>query len=199
MFEHTLFAHVLEAEGPRLWWIFGSLAMALVFLLLIAGSRGRSTRNGRARRAGQAILASTAIQTAPLLNQSEARVFDLIEQLLREGGTGHRLFAQVSVGEVLKVKGARPAGSDRQSAFNMINAKRFDFVIVDRRWHPIAAVEYHGAGHNRGNAQARDAIKRAACNSAGLPFLEISSAGLTTNDRTALKRLVGMSTQLAAE
>ena len=81
---------------------------------------------------------------------------------------GYRVFSQVSLGEIL--------GSDDKQAYLAINSKRADFVIIDWSGQPIAVVEYHGSGHFQGDAVVRDAVKREACASAGIAFIELTAS-----------------------
>lgn len=104
----------------------------------------------------------------PLMNKSEYGVFCKLERLLSASQRGYRVFAQVSLGEIL--------GSDDKQAYLAINSKRADFVIIDWAGQPIAVVEYQGTGHYKNDATVRDAVKREACKSAGIAFIELSAS-----------------------
>lgn len=120
---------------------------------------------------------SSEFRKRPLMNKSEYRVFCNLEKLLSVSHRGCRVFAQVSLGEIL--------GSDDKEAYLAINSKRADFVIIDWSGQPIAVVEYHGTGHYQGDATVRDAVKREACNSAGIAFIELP-ARYTDTDIAAI-------------
>lgn len=109
---------------------------------------------------------SSEFRKRPLMNKSEYGVFCKLEKLLSTSHRGYRVFSQVSLGEIL--------GSDDKQAYLAINSKRADFVIIDWSGHPIAVVEYHGSGHFQGDAVVRDAVKREACASAGIAFIELT-------------------------
>lgn len=111
---------------------------------------------------------SSDFRTRPLMNKSEYRVFCKLEKLLTASHRGYRVFSQVSLGEIL--------GSDDKQAYLAINSKRADFVIIDWSGQPIAVVEYHGSGHYQDDAILRDAVKREACNSAGIAFIELTES-----------------------
>lgn len=65
--------------------------------------------------------------------------------------------------------------SHRESSeHRLINCKRVDFCIIDNYSNPIAVIEYNGSGHYQNHSSIRDDIKRIACNSADLKFIEIS-------------------------
>lgn len=103
----------------------------------------------------------------PLLRFQEGLVFAAAEAAVREAGVSWRVFAQVSLGEVLTCE-------DRDG-FNAINAKRVDLLLTDHRFTPMAAIEYQGSGHHMGKAAARDAVKREALRKAGIAFIEITA------------------------
>lgn len=111
---------------------------------------------------------SSEFRKRPLMNKSEYSVFCKLEKLLSASHCGYRVFSQVSLGEIL--------GSDDKQAYLAINSKRADFVIIDWSGHPIAVVEYHGSGHFQGDAVVRDAVKREACASAGIAFIELTAS-----------------------
>lgn len=108
----------------------------------------------------------------PLLNKGEFRVLLVLEGVVRELRSGHRVMAQTSLGEVLRPKRTGNA-VDADLAFRSINSKRSDFIVVDRRGLAVLAVEYQGGGHYQGTAVKRDAVKRAAFESAGVTFIEV--------------------------
>lgn len=60
-----------------------------------------------------------------LLNGEEYQLFKMLEDWIASRQGQHRLFAQVSLGEIL--------GSEDKLAYACVNSKRCDFVIVDGR------------------------------------------------------------------
>lgn len=111
------------------------------------------------------IVQNSEFRKRPLMNKSEFSVYCQLEALISKSHPTLRVFAQVSLGEIL--------GANSKPAYWAINSKRADFVIIDRFGHPIAVVEYHGAGHFQGDAIVRDAVKREACKRAGIAFIEL--------------------------
>ncbi len=106
---------------------------------------------------------NTNFEAVRLLNKQEVKVYEaLVENIQIQSNNQYKVFAQVSLGEILR-------NSDR-SSFNRINQKRVDFCIVNSDYMPIAAIEYHGGGHFRGNYQERDEIKQQAVEYAGLVY-----------------------------
>ncbi len=61
-----------------------------------------------------------------------------------------------------------------QTAFNKISAKHFDFVLCDKSTtRPVLAIELDDSTHRQADAQARDAVKDAACHAAKFPILRV--------------------------
>ena len=58
-------------------------------------------------------------------------------------------------------------------AFNAINAKRVDFLLVHPDQRLRMAIEYQGQGHHQGAAAARDAVKKEALRRAGVGYGEM--------------------------
>ncbi len=100
-----------------------------------------------------------------VLSRAEYRAFRIVEDEAAALHKGHRVFAQTSLGEVLK--------SSDESAFRSINSKRADILVIDGGGWPVLVVEYQGDGHYQGLAAARDAVKKEALRKAGVQHLEI--------------------------
>lgn len=98
-----------------------------------------------------------------LMNSHEFRVFSILEKELQRQNDRRRLFSQVSLGEILSAEG---------EAYDAINSKRVDLLIVDRYGMPEVVIEHQGQGHSQGNAAARDAIKKEALRRAGIKLVE---------------------------
>ncbi len=136
-------------------------------------------------------VSSVSFETQPLLNKSEARLLPLLESLTRAHGDGHRLMAQVSLGEILRPKPNSAPHHMLDAAYRSINSKRLDFAIFNRFGHLVAAIEYQGHGHHSHDRTfLRDAVKREALRKAGVPYVEVpaefTTEGVTLQIRTAL-------------
>ena len=143
--------------------IFGFIAIPLIWILSIPGKQTRNRRRWYAEHA--AAVSGRRFRQKRLLNKSEYKLLCQLEFWLRTRSDGHRLFAQVLLGEVLQIEDV--------NAFRAINAKRCDFLIIDRFGWPVIVIEYQGSGHFQNHAVERDAIKRTALESAGITFMEI--------------------------
>ncbi len=127
-----------------------------------------------ARESQVAQVARARFRLVPLLNRSEARILPMLERIVAEIGLGHRVMAQVSLGEILCAVDAQGLDDFHGEANRLINAKRLDFVIIDARGLTVAAIEYHGTGHHLSDtAFIRDAVKREALRRAGLTLIEL--------------------------
>ena len=120
----------------------------------------------------------------PLLNKSEARLFNAIDKWVIELRPGWQVMAQVSLGEIL-----RCADKD---AYLCINSKRVDLLIVDADCKPIHAIEYQGGGHFKGAhaTAARDAVKKEALRRAGIGYVEVVAGDTPAELRRVVERLV---------
>ena len=101
-----------------------------------------------------------------LLSKKEAEIFHMVEDAVMAHGSGWRVMAQVSLGEILSSKD--PA------AYSAINSKRVDLLVVCNKSLPIVAVEYQGRDHYQGTAPARDAVKKEALRKAGVRYVEVT-------------------------
>ena len=124
-----------------------------------------------------AFVAAAEFDLKPIMNKSEYRLFLALEQLVKDM-PGHRLFAQIALGEVL--------GASNGDGYRAVSAKRLDFAIVDRSGRLARAIEYQGAGHYDSKTWMRDAVKREALRKAGVALIEVPA--VWTEDQ--LRRLV---------
>jgi hypothetical protein len=139
--------------------------------------------------AGQQLNAvmAASFERRKLLNVSEHKVFKIVERDIWSARRGYRIFAQTSLGEILK--------SRDEEAFRSINSKRVDILIVDPDSWPVLAVEYQGSGHYQGTAAARDAVKKEALRKAGVGYVEVSENDDPTQIRARVRHELGWEDQ----
>lgn len=181
---------------PSLGAGIGALIGVFVLVCLLKG--GRRRRPSPSLRRTLTAIRRTTLEPRAVLNLSERKLHRELSRIVGQSRT-HTLLAQVSMGEFLRARDARTSRSRWQTVFNAFNAKRVDFLIVDADWLPCIAVEYQGKGHYQGNARARDAIKRAVCERAGITFMEVASAGLTPCQTRDLHNVLSARGSIAAE
>lgn len=131
------------------------------------------------------VVRRASFQRRRLLNRSEFPRFKVIEEEVAAAHRGHRIFAQVNLGEILDSKS--------EKAFRSINSKRVDMLIVDRGGWPLLAIEYQGEGHFQGDASDRDAVKREALCKAGIGYLEVFPNDDSEKIRAAVRKHLGLS------
>jgi len=153
-------------------------------------ARGARTSLRQAGEQLHAVIEGT-FQKRRLMNYAEYRVFKIIEDENLTERTGHRVFAQTSLGEVLQ--------SENSDAFRSINAKRVDILIVERAGWPVVAVEYQGSEHYQGTAAARDAIKKEALRKAGVAYVEIMPGDNDDQIRFRVREQLGWKATISLE
>ena len=99
--------------------------------------------------------------------------------------------AQVNLGEILS--------SPDEQAYRAVNAKRIDFLLIDRNNRPLHGIEYQGSGHFIGAAATRDAIKREALRRAGIGYAEIMPGDLPADVERLVARLVARLDETATD
>lgn len=176
--------------------VYAALGVGLVCLLLGGSSRRRRPRSNS--KQVLRVIRRAPVRAVPVLNQSERAVHRALADIVRQSGS-HTLLAQVSMGEFLRLDRKGMPRSKWQTVFNAFNSKRVDFLIVDDDWLACCAIEYQGSGHYQGDARARDAVKRAVCEQAHVPVMEVAKTGLTAGQRRDLQDLLGTISRVAAE
>lgn len=137
------------------------------------------------------IVMSADFSARPVLNQSEARVFEELCEIVARCKPGWRVMAQVSLGEILR--------SPDTQAFGCVNSKRVDMLLVDENCRPRHAIEYHGGGHYQGSAAARDAVKKEALRKADIGYHEVVAGKTTPGElRHLIENLVSKTASAAA-
>lgn len=165
-----------------IYTIVGALLalFALVFVLsLIFGRKWSLERPLDPRRDQLAIVQIGQYHKRRLLNGEEYQLFRILEDWIANLPGHHRLFAQVSLGEIL--------GSEDQLAYACVNSKRCDFVIIDGQGYPTVAIEYQGTGHFGSDSDERDYVKQKALESAGVRLVEVFDDFRWTDVQTQLE------------
>ena len=111
------------------------------------------------------------VKPAPLMNSSELKLFGIVRETCAAHDSTLLVFAQPNLGEFLNTERGERTRQQEITAYNAFNAKRVDIAVFSAKSDPLLGIEFNGAGHNRGNAKERDAIKQLAFAKAGLPLL----------------------------
>lgn len=116
------------------------------------------------------------LQTTPTMGFEAYQRFKFIEEFLtRRDFNGYRVFAETSLGAILKHKNQRGQQYSKDQIEAGFRCKRIDFLIINPKGFPVLAVEYHGSGHFKGDWQARDQVKAKALQKAQIPLLVLYS------------------------
>lgn len=102
-----------------------------------------------------------------LMKVGEFKVFQTIESKIIPSFKGCRVFAQVSLGEILYAD---------KLFHSCINSKRVDMLVISPFGMPLVVIEYQGSGHYQGTAALRDAVKKEALRKAGITYVEITES-----------------------
>lgn len=154
---------------------------------LLAPRREWSYRNTYSRRPDSAeqlrwVMAGT-FERKRVMSKPEYRVFKEIEAEAAACKGGYRVFAQTSLGEVLR--------STDKRAHSAINSKRSDILVIGPDGFPILAVEYQGEGHYQFDAAARDAVKHEALRKAGVACIEVFDVDSSEDIRSKVRSILG--------
>ena len=138
----------------------GLLVLAVLLMIIIAAFKKNA-------------VAAPYEKRGPLLTEAEQFFYKHLVQAAPEGSI---LFSKVRMADVLKVqKGINK--SDRQTAFNKISSKHFDFVLCHSSSFEVQAViELDDKSHNSSKAKSKDAFIDTACSSASIPIIRIKAS-----------------------
>ena len=124
--------------------VIAVIAVAVVLAVLLL-SRA-------AKQAPQSSVVDFPYEKNLLFSPAERSFLGVLEQV----GDGYRIFAKVSLYDVIKVKKGL-IGSERQTAFNRISRKHLDFVLCEpSTLTVVCAVELDDSSHNALARQKRD-------------------------------------------
>lgn len=182
--------HVALTLAPLVALAFAAVALASRVLALLGRLGG--LLSGRAGRVDQVVAVdgggAVEWRARAVLNRSEGVVYEAAVAAAASVDPSWRVWAQVSLGEVLTTAGRTAADHE---AFRFVNSKRCDVLVVDAESWPLAAIEYQGGGHARGRDWAeRDAAKRIALTRAGVTLVEVPADLPRTGGREALRAFI---------
>lgn len=105
-----------------------------------------------------------------LFTPAERSFFGVLSQVV---GDRAQVLGKVRVADVITPKKGL-SRSDWQKAFNKISAKHFDFLICNKDdLSVLCAVELNDSSHASKSRQQRDRLLDGACQSAGLPLIQV--------------------------
>lgn len=141
-----------------------TIIIAIAFLLLVAATL---------RRSGGSSPDALPYNLKPaLFSPAERSFLGVLDQAI---GKHYRIFGKVRLADVIEPKRGLSA-SNRQSAFNPISAKHFDFLLCNKDdLAVVCAIELDDKSHRTTSRQQRDAFLGDLCQAVGLPLLRIQA------------------------
>ena len=105
----------------------------------------------------------------PLLNKYEKVTYSKLSEVSQQNGA--HVFAKVRIADVLPITGSGISDSDYSFALKA----HFDFVVTDRDYNPLFAVEVNGPLHRNERQKERDYRKDGLSEQFHFPLLRINS------------------------
>jgi hypothetical protein len=99
-----------------------------------------------------------------VLTAAEQQFYNILRALVRR----HRVLAKIRLADLVE---ADPRHLRRKSNFDHIKAKHIDFVVCDRDWSPVLAIELDDSSHRRPDRLARDRDVNRILEIAALPLV----------------------------
>lgn len=144
------------------WYI-----IALIIVVIISAVLIQSTKKLGTTEEG---LPYTKLGT--LFSPAERSFLGVLNQVI---SNDVYIFGKVRVADVLTPKKGI-ARSDWQKAFNKISGKHFDYLLCDKdKISILCAIELNDSSHNTKKRNDRDRFLEGACESAGLPLIQITA------------------------
>ncbi|MEM7721329.1 MAG: DUF2726 domain-containing protein [Pseudomonadota bacterium] len=138
-------------------------------------------------------------QRRKLMNLAEYRLFRDLDALINGSQTGHYLLAQVSYGAFLEGAPRRGLRAAPSAAVQAVASQVADFLVIDRCGNPVLVIEHEVNERSHDQLCGKDQAKRIACERANIAFVEISTVGLTEDQRRDLLERLSPSLSIAAE
>ena len=104
-----------------------------------------------------------------IMTPSERKFFQVLHEAV---GERFYIFTKVRVADVLLPKDAKDRSRWR-SAFNKVACKHFDYVLCDREFRIVLAIELDDRSHDRADRKERDDFLNWACRSAGFELMRV--------------------------
>ena len=142
-----------------------AVLLAVVFLVLIVVKKSSA-------KGADETFNFPYIKRGVLFTPAERSFLGVLNQAV---GDKAQIFGKVRVADVIETKKGMTQ-SERQTAFNKISAKHFDYLLCDPKdISVICAIELNDSSHNTKKAQKRDAFLVGACKSANIPLLQVKA------------------------
>jgi hypothetical protein len=139
------------------------IVIAIAFLLLVAIAVVQKWSRGSSDALPY------TLQPA-LFSPAERSFLGVLEQAI---GKHYQIFGKVRIADVVATTRGLSA-SKRQTAFNRISAKHFDFLLCKKDdLSVVCAIELNDKSHQNGSRRQRDAFVVELCRAVGLPLVQV--------------------------
>ncbi len=138
-----------------------------------AGDKAGGTAGGTAAMDNTPLRADLTFEKRRVMHRSELQLLSKVEQIATEQGAGHRVMAQISLGELIQPQQLRAPQNTSDAALASIYESRVGLVVLDSTGVVVLVVEALPGYPGQDAVLLRDAVKREALRRAGIPVVEV--------------------------
>ncbi len=117
--------------------------------------------------------ADLTFEKRTVMHGSELQLLSKVEQIAKEQGPGHRVLAQISLGELIQPQQLRAPQNTSDAALASIYESRVGLVVLDSTGVVVLVVEALPGYPGPEAVLLRDAVKHEALRRAGIPVVEV--------------------------
>lgn len=150
----------------------------------------------RAERLDDNVVLPIVVYPMPVIELTEERVFDALEDLAGQSVMGHRVLIGLPLSAFLYTKQPGATRAQEDAATRGLRAAQVDFLIVDADWNPVVAVDLE---RDDLTGEGSDMSVGEACANANVLYLRAGAKGLSDAARAEIKSRLGVTQGIAAE
>lgn len=140
------------------YWILFIIFIAFIVFGVFLNKRGRSDSEALPYK-----------KKEYLMTKAEREFFDVLERVV----TGrYYIVPQVKISNIAFVS----SGKNRQAYLNKIDRKTIDFVLFDKQFSPIIAIELDDSSHDNEDRKIRDGFVDKIMETIGLKIVHVKTA-----------------------
>jgi hypothetical protein len=153
----------------QLLGVFVLFVIILFIAKVVQIVRGRGGQINNSRRQGPTVLDSRYRIKPTVMNSSEQAYFFALQKKIPQG---YYIFPNMRIADIIN-----PAdGPGYRLRANRIMPKHIDFLICDKNFKPVYAIEVNGSSHYRSDRKESDEFKLQLLKEVNLPF-EVVAVG----------------------
>jgi hypothetical protein len=197
--------------SPLMIWGVAAAFLVIVAVVVVRARRKKARRKAERRRRkaeemrrererheAEQSLPPVPLRTYPMpvVDVSEERVFDQLEDLVHQSVLGHRALPHMSLDAFLYAgdKGITPA--QEQHWADLLSSREVDFLVVDGDWNPVVAIVLE---RDALLTREEDGVEAQLCDNAGVVFMKVSPGGLTDAQIEDVKGYLASGQAIAAQ